>query len=206
MKKNQIFVGILMLVAIVMVAFTFAPGVAVLAFALPAGLLSSNSMKEQRSAFETELLGIITAAKTEKRDFTEAEISKRAELVGKINALDIDIELRKKEEAIEARVVSGIINEESKKQEEKEIRKYSLVRAMNSISSGIPLDGLELEMHQEAAKEMRLLGQLPKGNLLVPSFIVNKRDNQNQSEKRTSLFAASLHYKLKAYWLLLVQK
>jgi len=191
MKKNQIFVGILMLVAIVMVAFTFAPGVAVLAFALPAGLLSSNSMKEQRSAFETELLGIINAAKTEKRDFTEAEISKRAELVSKINALDIDIELRKKEEAIEARVAGGIINEENKKQEDKEIRKYSIVRAMDLLSSNTPLDGLELEMHQEAAKELRLLGQLPKGNLLVPSFIINKRDAQTQAEKRTSLFAAS---------------
>jgi len=192
MKKNQIFVGILMLVAIVMVAFTFAPGVAVLAFALPAGLLSSNSMKEQRSAFETELLGIINAAKTEKRDFTEAEISKRAELVSKINALDIDIELRKKEEAIEARIVGGMINEETRKQEDKELRKYSFLGAVRQISLNKQLTGIEKEMDEEGRKELRESGMEASGQIVIPTRIIqNAEGRKRAAEARTALLAGS---------------
>jgi len=205
MKNKQLFVGLGVLIAFMLVAFTFSPAAAVLAVAPLAGLISSNKLKEQRSTLQDELNGydkelqdLMGKITTENRSYTDVENARRSEIVAKStklisNITDISkqIELRTHEEGIEARVIGGIINDESKKQEDKELRKYSLLRGMNLLVSGKQLDGIELEMHQEAEKEMRSAGMLSKGNLLIPSRLINKRDSQSQAEKRAALAAGA---------------
>lgn len=192
MKTKQLFVGMLVLVSIILVAFTFAPGVAVMAIVPMAGLISSAKMKEQRSGFEAELTAIIKLAKDEKRDFTPEEVTKRTKLIGDIEDLDNQITLRIREEKIEARVAGQMVNKENEKQEEKELRNFSIIRGINSIINTGKLDGLEAEMHQEAEKELRQSGLASEGMFSVPyKILASSRTAKREAEKRTALLAGS---------------
>jgi HK97 family phage major capsid protein len=192
MKNKQLFAGLLMLVAIILVAVTFAPGAAILAAAPLAGLISSAKMKEQRTGFENELLSIINKAKEEKRDFSPEEVTKRSELINKIETLDNEITLRIREEAIEARVAGQVINQENAKQEEKELKRFSILRGINSIITKGQLEGFEAEMHQEAQNEMRSAGITSQGMFSVPyRLLAQGRSAKREAEKRTTLLAGS---------------
>jgi HK97 family phage major capsid protein len=191
MKKNQVFTGLFMMVAIMLMAFTFEPIAAMLCIAPIAGLVSSLKLKEQRSGFETELRTILEKAKTEKRDFSPEENTRRGELLTLIEDLDKQIELRMREEKIEARVISSVINDENKKQEDKEIRNFSFLGGLKQILNNGRLEGLEKEMDQEARKELALSGLEASGNFAVPNRILSKNNTAGQNEKRASLLAVS---------------
>jgi HK97 family phage major capsid protein len=190
--KKQLLLALMACLAVILVAVTFDAAGAVLAVSpILAGLASSVKMKEKRTELENELLGILNKAKEEKRDFSDAETSRRSEIVNLIAELDTMIELRSREEIIEARVAGNVINKQNEANEQKEVRNYSLLSAMKSVVEGRQLEGLEREMHQEAEKEMRKSGIIPSGNLFVPSLIVGRRKLHEIAEKRTALLAGS---------------
>lgn len=192
MKRNQIFAGLFLLVAIALVAITFNAPEVMLAAAPIVGVVSSVKLKEQRTELETELLGIINKAKEEKRDFSEDENTKRSSLVSQIDKLTGEIELREKEEKIELRSVGMAINKENEKKELEEVKEYSLVRAINSFVTKGKLEGFEAEMDQEARNESRKLGFAVKGHIAIPSIMVaNKRNLRMLYEKRTALTVGS---------------
>ncbi len=75
--------------------------------------------------------------------------------------------------------------------EETKIKKrYSLMRAVQLVSSGKPLDGVEGEMQQEADKEAREGGLAMEGNLRIPSVMIRGR-SQAELERRTTLIAGT---------------
>lgn len=45
------------------------------------------------------------------------------------------------------------------KQDKMNLRKFSLLRALEQLASGMRLEGIEAELHQEAAREFRLMGK-----------------------------------------------
>lgn len=132
---------------------------------------TSLSLKEERASLITELEGIVNAAQTEDREFTESEESRQADLNETIFDLDKKIESAEKTEQILARNLAG----EASKSEEAEMtehaKEYSFRDAINMIVNGGRLEGREAEMHQEAQAEFRAAGVTPRGNLYVPMGI-----------------------------------
>lgn len=193
MKRNQIFAGLFLMVAAALVAITFnAPDVMLAAAPAVVGILSSVQLKEKRTELENELFGIINKAKEEKREFTEDENTKRSSLVTEINKLTKDIELREKEEQIQARAAGTVINKQNEKREQEEMKQYSLLRAVNSFVTKGKLEGFELEMDQEARKEANELALSVKGHIAIPSKVaVDKRRIELLKEKRASITAGS---------------
>lgn len=58
--------------------------------------------------------------------------------------------------------------------EEKAYRDFRLVRAIECFEKRTPLDGLELEMHQEGEKEAKISGVDASGNILIPTMMLRK--------------------------------
>lgn len=192
MKAQKLFAGLFLMFALVVAGVTFAAPALVIAMAPVAGFLTSAALKEKRTKLEEELTSIIEKAKEEKRDFTEEENTRRADIRKEIETLNKQITQREFEEELEARVAGETINKRNQEKEEKEVSTFSLLRAMNLVVNNKPLDGLELEMHQEATKEMRASGINPKGNLFVPSMAIRRKAGVGErSEKRTALLAGS---------------
>jgi HK97 family phage major capsid protein len=70
--------------------------------------------------------------------------------------------------------VPGASPQGEKREKEKIKRKYSLTRAIHLLANQRKLDGIELEMHQEAVKEVQDRGGAI-GGLGVPSLMFEKR-------------------------------
>tara|TARA_R110000751_G_scaffold240843_3_gene341428 strand:- start:971 stop:2212 length:1242 start_codon:yes stop_codon:yes gene_type:complete len=131
----------------------------------------SLNLKETRSELVSKLEGLHTLATSEKRELTKDEASNVDTYISKIDTLDIDItraekietELRNAAALSGKSVVSSNVS--------KEIRNWSLFKAVRDIQSTGKLAGLEAEMHQEAEKEAR------KGlqGIGMPSFMTEKR-------------------------------
>ena len=70
------------------------------------------------------------------------------------------------------------VNENKISDEQRVKKNYSFLRAANLVANNKNLDGLELEMHQEAEREFRQAGISASGNLYIPKMIVKseKRD------------------------------
>jgi len=191
MKTQKLFAGLFLMVALILAWITFGAPALVIAMAPAAGFLSSVALKEKRTTLEEELSQIISKAKEEKRDFTDEENTRREEIRKEIEKLDGQIEQREFEENLEAKVAGEKINKRNEEKEDEEMKEYSLLRAMHLRAFEKPLDGLELEMHQEAEKEMRKSGINPQGNLFIPSKIIMRKNKKAMAERRTALLAGS---------------
>lgn len=120
---------------------------------------------EQRGAKLKELTAMRDGA--EKRAFTSEEAGKFDSLESEIK--NIDSEVGREERALALAAGEKTIDQgsESLGLSEKEIRKFSLLRAVNILASGKALDGLEGEV---STAEARRLGRDPQG-FFVPAEI-----------------------------------
>lgn len=133
----------------------------------------SDILKQQRSAKVEELRGIVSKAETEKRELTAEEITKRDALLADCDALDGQITAEERVEKRMAENLGDIINNANEQREQREVKRYSLMRAIQLRAEGRQLDGIELEMHQEADKEYRAAGQnLSANGVGVPLIII----------------------------------
>jgi len=128
----------------------------------------SIALKEERASLITELEGIVNAAQTEDREFTESEESRQADLNESIFALDSKIESAEKTEQILARNLAGQASKSEEREMEQHAKEYSLRDAINQLVNGGRLEGREAEMHQEARSEFSAAGVNPRGNIFVP--------------------------------------
>lgn len=60
--------------------------------------------------------------------------------------------------------------------EEKASKRFSLLRALNTVASKRSLDGVEREMFEEATREAQRSGVALSGDIRMPSFMLEKRD------------------------------
>jgi len=125
---------------------------------------SAKKLREERAEKRTELENLIAKAKAEKRGFTETEETRFDELKAEVESFDTQIkradEIEEIERAAETRKHQqrmkdreGNRGEEADKK--KTVERFSFVRAMGNLVNNKPLEGIELEMHQEAQKEAR---------------------------------------------------
>lgn len=140
---------------------------------------TSKQLREERASKYESLESLNAARKAEKRNFTEDEVAQFETLETEIRDLNAQlktVEAQERAEAITAaRAAGGAVKDFSDK-EEKDLAGYSLRKALLSLTDrNGRLDGIELEMHQEAVKEMRSFGKSADGSgLALPSYLMGR--------------------------------
>lgn len=132
-------------------------------------------LRDERAEKLEAMRSLTDVASNEKRDLTSDEKTNFDSLEGEINALDADI---RRAETAEKRAKEMVLAGAGtpSDSEEKELRNYSVLTALRSAIDQKPLEGIEKEMHQEAVKEARELGQKING-IGIPSRVLQQRDN-----------------------------
>ena len=135
-----------------------------------------KNLREARSAKATEYDALLALGDTRELDDTElASVKKfQSELRGFDDKIEIEHEAEKesyRRALSNAPVHTGVEgNVTTSPQEQRDLRNFNLVRGIRLMSQGKPLDGLELEVHQEAEKDARSNGVQLEG-FGVPAFI-----------------------------------
>lgn len=150
---------------------------------------TANELKDLIAEKREAILALKAKADTEKRDaFTAEEKTAFNKLVEERKVLEADLETAQElESQVAARSLtkapSVVLDAPSAKQD-KDLKKYSFLRAINLKAENRSLDGIELEMHQEAEKEVRGFGETIKG-FGIPSFLMEARAGHNATGAAT---------------------
>lgn len=158
---------------------------------------------EQRKALLTKIDAILDKADLDKRDMNPDEEKSVVDLRSEVKGLDTKIEQTKSRiaereaqdelernnlstEPVVRSLADPSIQEEGLSQKEiKALQKYSFVRAFNQLLEGEKLTGLEKEMNEEGAKELRdSKVERANGNLIVPQLILTRAGVLGSMEKR----------------------
>lgn len=135
------------------------------------GIETSLQVKEKRAAIWDQMQEMNTLAKKEKRDFTDEEQTKYDGLSADWDKTTTRLAKAEADEKRAATMAGAFAGEQQKQGEKKELRNYSFFRAIKAKAEGRSLDGLELEMHQEAEKEAREYGTSITG-IGIPNIIL----------------------------------
>ena len=126
-----------------------------------------------------ELQAAVDLATAEERDFTEEEEARQAEIHGSVTELDQKIEKAEETEKILLRSVAGSAPSTSEAKDKEEVRgRFSISKAISDIVNKGQLEGLEAEIAAEGRSEMANFGKTVRGNLTIPSFIMEGRANE----------------------------
>lgn len=140
---------------------------------------NSLKLKEQRASLVEELQATVDLATTEERDFNEEEEARQAEIHESVKALDNKIAKAEETEQILLRNVAGTAPSTSEAKEKEQVRgRFSISKAISDIVNTGQLSGLEAEIAQEGRSEMANFGKSVRGNLTIPSFIMEGRANE----------------------------
>jgi HK97 family phage major capsid protein len=137
-----------------------------------------KELEEKRGVIRKDSAAVLEKARAEKRELNGEEIAKVKEL-------------RTAEENIgetliaEHRALSALANEQKpiSESEQRTVDRFSVVRAVNTLLNGRPLDGAEAEMHQEGVKAYRDANLTPNGNFVIPQIVI-ARGQYRGFEKR----------------------
>tara|TARA_R100001163_G_scaffold55073_1_gene42479 strand:- start:176 stop:1420 length:1245 start_codon:yes stop_codon:yes gene_type:complete len=148
---------------------------------------NSKELKETRSELIAKLEEIKLVAENEERDLSKEENEQMDNLLKECDSLDTKIERAEKVEK-EIRLAASVSGSKIiTNNTEKEVRNWSLFKAINEVRNGGSLTGLEAELHQEAEKEAR------KGlqGIGIPTMLKEKRaiDQTNSAIAPTSVGA-----------------
>tara|TARA_R110002050_G_scaffold87919_3_gene186008 strand:- start:985 stop:2316 length:1332 start_codon:yes stop_codon:yes gene_type:complete len=142
-----------------------------------------NSVKlmEERGALVEELEMLLDNVATEERDFSDIENERQDSIHKEVEALDETIQRAKTNEAMFA-AGAGIASSKSQEKEQNEIRgKFSMSKAISDIVNKGGLEGLEAEMVAEGRSELTASGASARGNITIPSFLINGEARANET-------------------------
>lgn len=134
-------------------------------------------LQEQLRSKITAQEAISNLLKTEDRSFKDGEEKTFDDLGDEIAAIEKSIAQVQKLIAADVRAAASQApaGPSGQSPETKAKKRYSLMRAIKRKAEGKPLDGIELEMHQEAEREMAGSGQSLRG-VGVPAMMFAKDD------------------------------
>lgn len=146
----------------------------------------SDALKQERAGLNAKQQALIDLAKSENRNFTEQEEADFDSRAGEIRALDIKIDRAVEIEMTELRTVAATANvvPGASTSEERELnnmkKRYSIHNVIRSqMTNGVPLSGIELEIHQETKKQAERSGVAISG-VAVP--LSSRADGQTVGE------------------------
>lgn len=142
---------------------------------------SAKALREERQAKIDQAQGLIDKAKGEKRGLTPEETTQLDQLHTDIDALEGDIKRAVRQEKLDAEQAgrSNPLNQPAK-EEDKATGSYSFLKAIRAAGNPDKLEGLEKEMHQEAVREARELGQEIHG-VGVPMQVLRGRERRDNT-------------------------
>lgn len=119
----------------------------------------SDVLKQERAGKLQTLNNLVELRKTEKRDFTSNEESNFDTLEAEIRNFDVKIEREIKIEANEARkAIDAGLSAQIESNTNEPQKRFSLLKALNTLSRGKELTGVEGDVNAEAIAEMRSQG------------------------------------------------
>jgi hypothetical protein len=152
-----------------------------------------NDLLIERSDKIGQMSKILDAAREAKRERTEEEKTTWQRLNKEVEALSEEITVQERQEALDKEAAR---NKPLEKPEAEVLKRYDLSRAIRAVGHGRALDGVEGEMHEEAARELQKVSEVT-GNIYIPSFIVNRAyvppaQRANEETKTTGLAAGHI--------------
>ena len=151
-----------------------------------------NDKLQKRSTLINEMETILKTARDENRQRTEAESNEWTAKRNEVNALTAEIDVLQEQ----AELNRSIADTKLDKEERNAVKAYDLTKAIESVRSGQPLEGLERELNEEALKEVSNLAGQRKGNLFIPSMVINSMravsKRANEETKTTGLAAGHI--------------
>lgn len=147
---------------------------------------TSLKLKEERASLISELEALVETAKSESRDFTEAEETRQGEISDAVYKLDEQITRSEKSEEILLRNLASEASVSEQREMEKSAGEYSLQKAINEFRQGGRLTGLEKEMQEEANNEFRQAGVSPSGHIQIPMGITYRATTVSSNVAGTS--------------------
>jgi HK97 family phage major capsid protein len=140
-----------------------------------------QQLRERRDAALARAKTPFNAAKGESRSMTAEETAAYDTAMAEVRSLATQILQAEEQERLDAEEASRTpsLNNHNT-QEARSLGNYSLLKAIRSSlpanKGGVVLDGIEKEMHEEAVKEARSLGQEIEG-VGIPQMLLSRRDN-----------------------------
>lgn len=147
-----------------------------------------------RKALLDKIDAILTKSGTENRDLNPTEQTEHDGHVQSIRG--VDAQIKRVKDQIELRDAQTELDTETRgagqgrsdtqlpgdlstqdrvsRFEQRDLNRFSYCRAVNRLSQGRPLEGIEAEMHQEAAIEARNNGTALQGNLSIPQLLMQR--------------------------------
>lgn len=140
--------------------------------------MNLKQLREKRAEKLEALQALNAKAEGEKRSLTKEEKEQWEAINNEVDELAADIAFEEKREARAAELAASAGVPATPSNKPKELRQYSVLRALSAMAEGRQLDGVELEMHQEAQREARANGVDIKG-VGIPGVVLQaeKRDN-----------------------------
>ena len=184
MKTLKIFVSLVLILLVSVVVAAILPtdpaiGLSVISLAVVpiiGSIKTSAEMKIERHAVYEKAKAIMDKARDEKRALTPEEQTEYDKLDRQLDEMEADIKRVEKDERRALEMAGGVMQQRNKEKEDKELSKFSFMRVLRSLASGLApeqIDGLEGEMHKEAIKEARESGIVMKG-FGVPMIILKR--------------------------------
>jgi HK97 family phage major capsid protein len=142
---------------------------------------NAKALREERQAKIDQAQGLITKAQGEKRSLTPEENTELDGLHTAIDDLDADIKRAVRQESLAAEQAGRTqpLNTPAK-EDERATGSYSFLKAIRAAGDPDKLTGLEKEMHQEAIREAKELGQDIHG-VGVPMRVLQGRERRDNT-------------------------
>ncbi len=149
--------------------------------------MNSITLKEQRSEMVENMEAILDHAKSEDRDLTDDETKQWEGFDVEIKSMDKKIAISERQEELNKSVAANMSVQTSGDIAKKELKSWSLFKAVSDITNKGGLTGIEAEMHKEAENENRssMMG------IGIPSWMANKAESRAIIDQTTSAIQPS---------------
>ncbi len=138
-----------------------------------------KALMAKRSKLMADRKAILESAEKENRELTAEEIGKVEELVKAQKPIDAQLRMHRDyvQDAAEAmdvatRQAAGRPDSTDDDFSEKEIKKFSVLKVLDSLFEGKPLDGFEAEVAKHCADKAQKSGRALKNGLMVPRRVL----------------------------------
>lgn len=150
----------------------------------------SGELREAKALLIEQMDKIHATAEKEDRTLNEAEESKYNDLKKQVVEMDKRIALAVEHEERQLAIMHDKATTISAK-EKRELKSYSVMKAIRSMTFHKPLDGIEREMHEEAEREARTGGFSISG-VGIPSMMVKTEKRADQPLQDTATYGVDL--------------
>lgn len=155
--------------------------------------MTVSDLKAKRGQLSDEFNALSSGIEAEKRAATDAESEQLDNLDSEIERLDGYVVMREKQAKHEQRVARqanvGTTSRSEMRDIENVNKRFSLSRAITSVSNGRPLMGAELEWAMEAQQEAQRSGLRMQGQVGIPTIAMEKRANETDQFSATAAAA-----------------